>query len=128
MTRQTRRRISAELTAVALGLVGAFIVVVSVFADGPWAERRFVILAILMGYGCAGFLIGWGGRSWRTVLWLSSPALPVLLVFGEDTRFALVYIGLILGCATLGGGIGAHVRGPTHSTVRDVGDSRQRFP
>ncbi len=110
MTRQTGRPIATALTALALGLLGAFIVAVSVFADGQWAERRFLILAILAGYGCTGFLAGWLSTLWSSGLWLSFPALPALLLFGEGTTLGLGYFGLIAGCATFGAGVGTWAR------------------
>ena len=106
MTRQTIRSIVIALSAFALGLLPAFFVAVSVFADGPWAERSVLMLAIVLGYSFLGFLAGWLSASWSTALWLSFPALPALLVFGEDTTFSLVYVALIAGCAMLGGGAG----------------------
>ena len=111
MTRQTRQPIIMALSALALGLLPAFIVAVSVFADGQWAERRFLILAILLGYSCLGFLAGWLSASWRIAFWLSFPALPMLMVFGDENRaFALLYFALIAGCATLGTSTGAWAR------------------
>ena len=110
MTRQTRRPIVTSLSAFALGLLPAFFVAVSVFADAQWAERRFLMLAVVLAYGCLGFLAGWLSQSWRTALWLSLPALPALLLFGEAMAVALVYCTLIVTCATLGGGAGASAR------------------
>ena len=110
MTGQTRRSIGIALVALVLGLLGAFVVAVSVFADGAWAERRFLILVILAGYGLVGFLVGWLAASWHAALWLSVPALPALLLFAEDTTFALVYIALIAACTILGAWAGAWAR------------------
>ena len=110
MTGQTRRSIGTTLVALVLGLLGAFVVAVSVFADGAWAERRFLILAILAGYGLAGFLAGWLSASWHTALWLIFPALPALILFAEDTIFALVYFALIAACTILGAWAGAWTR------------------
>ena len=112
MTSLTIRSIAMALSALALGLLPAFFVAVSVFADGQWAERSFLMLAIVLGYSFLGFLAGWLSASWSAALWLSFPALPALMVFGEDTMFSLVYFALLVGFATLGGGAGAwaHVR------------------
>ena len=107
MTRQTIRTIAMSLTALALGLLPAFFVAVSVFADGQWAERSFLMLAIILGYSFLGFLAGWLSASWSTALWLSFPALPALLVFGEDTLFSLGYFALIAGSVMLGARAGA---------------------
>ena len=107
MTRQTRRPIVTSLSALALGLLPAFFVAVSVFADARWAERRLLMLAVVLAYGCLGFLAGWLSQSWRTALWLSLPALPALLLFGEDTTLAVVYFALIASCVSLGGSLGA---------------------
>ena len=110
MTGQTRRSIGIALVALVLGLLGAFVVAVSVFADGAWAERRFLILAVLAGYGLAGFLAGWFAGWRHTALWLSVPALPALKLFAEDTMFALVYFALIAACTILGAWAGAWPR------------------
>ncbi len=110
MTRLTIRSTAMALSALALGLLPAFFVAVSVFADGQWAERSYLMLAIILGYSFLGFLAGWLSASWSTALWLSFPALPALLVFGEDTLFSLVYFALIAGCVTLGAGAGAWAR------------------
>ena len=110
MTRQTRGSIGITLTALVLGLLGAFVVAVSVFADGAWAERRFLILAILAGYGFAGFLAGWLAGAWHPALGLTVPALPALILFAEDTTFALVYFALIAACTILAAGAGAWAR------------------
>ncbi|HZG68918.1 MAG TPA: hypothetical protein VEZ12_19430 [Herpetosiphonaceae bacterium] len=112
MKGQTRRSIAIALIALVLGLLGAFVVAVSVLADGAWTERRFLILAILAGYGLAGFLAGWLAGSWHPALWLIFPALPALILFAEDTTFALVYFALIATCTILGAWAGAwtHVR------------------
>lgn len=111
MTGQARRPIISALNALVLGLLPAFFVAVAVFADGQWAERRALVLAILVGYSCLGFLAGWLAASWSAGLWLSFPALPALLVFGEDTLFSLGYFALLAGCATIGAAAGtwAHV-------------------
>ena len=90
MTRPTRRPIITALSALALGLLPTFFVGVSVFADGQWAERRPLMLAIVLAYSFLGLLTGWLSARWSTALWLNLPALPALLVFGEDTTFALV--------------------------------------
>ena len=84
MTRQARRPIVTSLSAFALGLLPAFFVAVSVFADAQWAERRFLMLAVVLAYGCLGFLAGWLSTSWPMALWISLPALPALLIFGDD--------------------------------------------
>ncbi len=110
MARQSRRPIITALNALAFGMFGAFIVAISVFADGLWAERRFLILAILTSYGLLGFLAGWLSTLWSSGLWLSFPALPALLLFGESTTLGLGYFGLIAGCATFGAGVGAWAR------------------
>ena len=59
MTGELRRRITISVNALALGLFPAFFVADSVFADRQWAERRFLILAIVLGYGRLRFLAGW---------------------------------------------------------------------
>lgn len=110
MTEQPRRPVLAALSSVALGLLGALFVAVSVFADGQAAERRWLILAILAGYACAGFLAGWLAASWRPGLWLSFPALVALLLFGEETALSLAYFALILACAVIGAGAGTWAR------------------
>ena len=110
MARQSSRPIVTALNALAFGLFGAFIAAISVFADGLWAERRFLFLAILVGYGCIGFLAGWLSTLWSSGLWLSFPALPALLLFGEGTTLGLGYFGLIAGCATFGAGVGTWAR------------------
>jgi hypothetical protein len=107
MTRQTGRAFAKALSALALGLLPATIVAVAVFADGQWAERRVLLLVILLGYSCLGFLAGWLSASWRAALWISLPALPALIVFGDDMTFALMYFALIAVCTMLGGGAGA---------------------
>ena len=107
MTLETRGRIVSALSALALGLLPAVIVAVSVFAAGQCAERRCLMLFIVLAYGCLGFLAGWLSASWRAALWISLPALPVLLVFGDDITLALVYFALIAVCTMLGGGVGA---------------------
>ena len=81
MTQQTGRAIATALT---LGLLPASMVAVAVFADGQWAERRVLLLAIALGYSCLGFLTGWLSASCRVALWISLPALPALLIFGDD--------------------------------------------
>ncbi len=110
MTSLTIRSIAMALSALALGLLPAFFVAVSVFADGQWVERSFLMLAIILGYSFLGFLAGWLSASWSTALWFSFPALPALLVFGEDTLFSLVYFALIAACAILGAWAGAWTR------------------
>ena len=65
------------------------------------------MLVILLPYGCLGFLAGWLSHSCSTALWLSLPALPALLLFGEDTTLAVLYFALIASCASLGGSLGA---------------------
>jgi hypothetical protein len=116
MTRQTIRTIAMNLTALALGLLPAFFVAVSVFADGQWAQRSFLMLAIILGYGFLGFLGGWLSASWSTALWVGFPALPALLVFGEDTLFSLGYFVLIAGGVTLGAAAGVWARLGRQST------------
>ena len=116
MTRRTIRTIAMGVSALALGLLPAFFVAVSVFADGQWAERSFLMLAIILGYSFLGFLAGWHSAAWSTALWLSFPALPALLVFGEDTLFSLGYFALIAGCVTLGARAGAWARVGREST------------
>lgn len=110
MARQSKRPIVTALNALAFGVFGAFVVAISVFADGLWTERRFLILAILASYGLLGFLAGWLSTLWSSGLWLSFPALPALLLFGESTTLGLGYFGLIGGCATFGAGVGALAR------------------
>ncbi len=118
MTSQTRRPIQTALSALAVGLLPAFIVAVSVFADGQWAERRLLILAILAGYVCLGFLMGWLSRTWSAALGLILPALPALVVFGEDIGFALVYFALIAASAAIGTAAGIGARSRRRGTLR----------
>jgi hypothetical protein len=107
MTRLISRAIATALSALALGLLPASMVAVAVFADGQSAERWVLLLVIALGYSCLGFLAGWLSASWRAALWISLPALPALLVFGDDMTFALMYFALIGVCTMLGGAAGA---------------------
>ncbi len=110
MTKHTVRQIGQALEALALGLPPAFMVAVSVFSDGQWAERRFIILAIIVGYGLLGALAGWLFSSWRSALWVSLPALPALVVFGENVMLGLAYLAMIAGFASLGAAAGSQLR------------------
>lgn len=105
MTRQIDRAIATALSALALGLLRASMVTVAVFADGHGLSVRF-LLTIALGYSCLGFLAGWLSASWRAAVWMSLPALPTLLVFGDDMTIALIYFVLIAMSTMLGGGAG----------------------
>ena len=90
MTLETRRPIVLALSALALGPLPAVIAAVSIFVDGQWAERRSLMLVIVLVYGCLGFVAGWRSASWSTALWLSLPALPALLLFAEAATLAVL--------------------------------------
>lgn len=89
MTRQTMRSIAMALGALALGLFPAFFVAASVFADGQWVERSFLMPTTRLDYCFLGSLAGLlsasrsarsGSRSTRQVA--RSPSVTALALAG----------------------------------------------
>ena len=106
------KKIIGLILSIIIGvLVGFFGVIVSVFADGGVNERRLTIGGILLFYAILGGI--WGllfpERSWKWGLFLGGPGVIFLFIYmlGEFDSFYLLYMALILLCASLGAWAGS---------------------
>jgi hypothetical protein len=86
-----------------LGLVLAFFVAVSGFADGPTRERAVAIGLIAVAYGFVGLALGYWGSP-RYGFGLAAPGVVVLLLYAvsEGNWRFLLYAALIAAVATAG--------------------------
>ena len=87
-----------------VGVLLGFFAAVSVFADGPAAERAVVIGVTLIGYTLAGWCLGYRSSSWYG-FGLAVPGLIVLILYGGDSDnpwWHFAYGVLIVAVAVLG--------------------------
>lgn len=99
-----------------------FFVAVSVFADGPAAERAVVVGVTLIGYALAGWCLGYRASSWYG-FGLAVPGLILLLLYGGDSDtswWQFAYGVLILAMAVFGAysGVRLGMRRPTSDASR----------
>lgn len=107
------------ILAILIGTLPAFFVVfVSIFSDGGGiGERIFTFFYDAVVYGVLGFVFGVIGPrfSWKWGIWLSLTAfiLVIWYTFRESERAVLhmVYLAITLVAASLGGYLGALVKG-----------------
>jgi len=102
------------LSIIAGIIIGIFGVIVSVFTDGPLAERLVTIVVILLIYYVLGGV--WGlvlpGYSWKWGLLLGAPGVLFLGVYmiREFSAFYFLYMVLIITMACFGAWAGSAVR------------------
>ena len=124
-TNNVTRRVVPALIALMVGIIPAFFGVgPTVFADGPWSERRITILIVLLVYGVLGLLGGRLFSAWAWGVWLSIPAIAIvlLLFFAESPLLAMLYLALIVAVASAGSALGA-ARG--RAKVRSINTTRR---
>ena len=105
-----RKYLERFVLLLAGALLALFGVGPAVFADGTSSERMVVMLITIAIYGLLGLAAGYFLSAWTWGVWLSIPALLVLLVFGENMALAVTYLGLIVVVACLGAGAGSRLR------------------
>ena len=105
-----RKYLERFLLLLAGALLALFGVGTAVFADGTTSERIVAMLITIAIYGLLGLAAGYFLATWTWGVWLSIPALLVLLVFAEDMGLAVTYLGLIVAVACLGAVAGSRLR------------------
>jgi len=113
------KKIIGYILALVIGLLpGFFIVFNSVFTDssGSLWERVLTFILVIFSYGILGLIFGFIGRetSWKWGLWLSAPAVVILVLYSfkepGTILLNLLYIVLTLASACLASSLGARTK------------------
>jgi len=105
-----RAKLIVRLVTIGIGIIPAlFIVGVAVFADGPPILSSQRLSPVIGVYLVIGFIFGIITKRWTTGIWLSLPALIIVLTLGSDIGliFQSLYCVAVLVCACSSTFVGA---------------------